>query len=153
MFSKNKIKNNGKFEPSKLPKFNTETLQESLPPKKDPEIKWKVGYGKFMLFWAVLSHSWLVIQAVDVYYNKDSRGISIPAFIFLIISGMIWFIYGAFAMTVRNNVIVVSSIVSFIVASVLLVGIIMYKDGPDEEDIVEDTTERVVSLNKMNGII
>lgn len=152
MFDKNKIKNNGIFEPSKLPEFNTETLQRSLPSPKDPEIKWKKNYGKFMLFWAVFSHSWLVIQAVDVYSNKDSRGISLPAFIFLMVSGLIWFIYGTFALNVRNYVIMISSTVSLIVASILLVGIIMYKDGP-EEDIVENTKERVVSFKNMNGII
>jgi uncharacterized protein with PQ loop repeat len=92
-----------------------------------PIAPWKENYSKFMVFWSVASHSWLLIQAITIFINKDASGVSLPAFILLSISSLIWLFYSLKVLPKRNLPIILSSVVSILFGIVLLVGIIMYK--------------------------
>jgi uncharacterized protein with PQ loop repeat len=90
---------------------------------------WRDHYTRWMTLWAVLAHSWLIIQAVDIYHEKNAEGLSLAAFIFLSVSSIIWFIYGTFVIQPRNTVLTVSSTVSFSMAVVIIIGILLYNDN------------------------
>jgi uncharacterized protein with PQ loop repeat len=101
---------------------------------------WKKYYTHWMTLWAVIAHSWLVIQATELYRSKDANGLSLAAFIFLSFSGVIWFIYGTFVIEPRSRILMISGAVSFILAVINIVGIALYqKDGDDQsEDLVAE---------------
>jgi uncharacterized protein with PQ loop repeat len=98
------------------------------------EIRWKTYYSQFMLFWAVVSHVWLLIQAIEIFQTKEARGISLPAFIVLLFGSVFWFIYGFFVLPGHNKVIVISAVVSFVLGLVVLAGIIMYGGNQSERN-------------------
>lgn len=94
--------------------------------KKDHRERWKKIYSKFMIVWAIVSHIWLVIQAVEIYKNKSSKGLSLPAFLILLTSGVFWFIYGFFVLPGKNNIIVISATVSSLLVLLVVIGIFIY---------------------------
>jgi uncharacterized protein with PQ loop repeat len=87
---------------------------------------WKVYYSKFMIFWAVVSHVWLLIQAINIYSKKSSENISLAAFIILLCSSIFWFIYGFQVIPGKNKIIMLSASVSFVLGIIVIIGIIMY---------------------------
>jgi uncharacterized protein with PQ loop repeat len=87
---------------------------------------WKVNYSKFMIFWAMASHVWLIVQSVKIYRNQNAAGVSLPAFMILLTSSIVWLIYGAFVLERRNKVIVISSSVSMLLGIPVLVAILKY---------------------------
>ena len=111
-----KPKNNS----NKLPVLKVDYPKEEL-------AGWKRKYSQFMLIWAVISHVWLLIQAIEIYITKNVEGVSLPAFILLLCSAVIWFVYGFFVLKEKNYVISVSSGVSATLSTVVIAGIIAYK--------------------------
>ena len=98
------------------------------------QVAWKRYYSKFMLFWAVAAYLWLVIQAYELYSSKDATGLSLAAFIFYIFGSCVWFTYGTFVLPERNLAIMISSITSFTLGSVIIAGIVLYKNGPPKKE-------------------
>jgi uncharacterized protein with PQ loop repeat len=88
---------------------------------------WKERYGQFMHVWAVLAHTWLVIQAVELYQSQNAGGLSVWAFAFYIFSSMLWLIYGVWALRPKNWVIIISSILAIALGALIMVGIIVYQ--------------------------
>jgi uncharacterized protein with PQ loop repeat len=84
---------------------------------------WKSYYLKFMMVWAIIGHTWLLLQAIEVYQTENAEGLSQSAFVILMISGLLWFTYGYFALPVRNYVIATSSSISTILTLVIIIGI------------------------------
>lgn len=103
------------------------STKKTLPDDDCPVVAWKENYSKFMVFWSIISHSWLLIQAITIFVNKDASGVSLPAFILLFVSSLVWLFYSLKVLPKRNLPIILSSLVSILFGSVLLVGIIMYK--------------------------
>ena len=87
---------------------------------------WKVYYSKFMIFWAVVSHVWLLIQAIHIYSEKSSENLSLAAFLILLCSAIFWFIYGYQVIPGMNKIIMLSACVSFVLDVIVIVGIIIY---------------------------
>lgn len=102
---------------------------------------WKQYYTKFMLAWAVLAHSWLLVQIVEIVSSKNVQGLSVLAFSILLTSNVIWFIYGYAVLPKRNYVIMTSGAVSFTLASTIIGLIFHYKDNVDD-------TNRIRQENK-----
>ena len=93
-----------------------------------PVPKWKFYYARFMVAWAILSHSALLIQAIKIYRQKNADGVSLLAFILYSVSSVIWLVYGAFVLAKRNWVIVASSITAIALGIIIIVGVILYGD-------------------------
>jgi uncharacterized protein with PQ loop repeat len=72
---------------------------------------------------------WLLIQIIELYQSKNGSGISLLAFVILLISAVIWFVYGCFVLPDRNYVLVISGSISFVFSVIMIVGILMYSDG------------------------
>ena len=100
--------------------------------KGKPVPKWKLYYAKGMIGWAVLSHTFLLIQAIEIYTNENASGVSLAAYIVYLVGAVIWGVYGAFVLTRRNIVIVVSSVTAFLLGTVVLIGIILYGNRPPD---------------------
>jgi uncharacterized protein with PQ loop repeat len=81
-----------------------------------------------MQVWAVLAFAWLVIQAVEVHSKQNASGLSLAAFILYIFSSVLWYIYGKYAQDHVDKVVVISSVMAFVLGTVVLVGIILYGD-------------------------
>ena len=101
---------------------------------------WKQYYTKFMLAWAVLAHSWLLVQIVEILTSKNVEGLSILAFSILVTSNIVWFIYGYAVLPKRNYVIMTSGAVSFTLAMTTIALIFIYKDNDGDVDNADDTT-------------
>jgi uncharacterized protein with PQ loop repeat len=87
---------------------------------------WTWYYAKWMYVWIVLGSAWILVQGVTVYVNQDAKGLSLAAFILLMIGNVMWFIFGYFCTEPRNWQIVVSATLGFIMATFVLIGIILY---------------------------
>ena len=87
---------------------------------------WKEQYSKFMYFWAIASHVWLIVQAIKIFQDQNASGVSLPAFMILVTSAFIWLVYGAFVIEKRNPVIIASALVSMAFGVPVLIGIVLY---------------------------
>ena len=83
----------------------------------------QVGFGRFMIFWSVLGHTFFVLQAYRIWHTKQADGVSVSAYSFYILSAMLWITYGYFALPRRNYVIVTSGIVGIALAILIIVGV------------------------------
>ena len=92
-----------------------------------PIAPWKIYYGKFMLFWSVAAHSFLAIQAVKIYSEKDSSGVSLPAYVLYLCSSCLWLIYGSVVLPRKNLVIIMSATTAIVLGAILLTGILLYR--------------------------
>lgn len=97
-----------------------------------PAPRWKLWYAKGMLGWAVISHTFLLLQAIKIYSEKNASGVSLPAYILYLVGAIVWIVYGAFVLQRRNLVIVLSSSIAFLGGLTILIGIILY--GNNEKD-------------------
>lgn len=88
--------------------------------------KWKVYFAKAMVVWAVLSQIFLLLQLIKIFSEKDAAGVSLSAYIVYVFGNIVWFTYGAFVLAYRNMPIILSSVIAFILASIIIVGIILY---------------------------
>lgn len=91
-----------------------------------PVAKWKLWFAKWMVVWAVLGYSFLAIQAAKIYMEKNAKGLSLPAYIVYICGSIMWLIYGSVVLPRKNMVIIVSSCTAITLASIVLVGIVLY---------------------------
>jgi uncharacterized protein with PQ loop repeat len=110
-----------------------------------PTPKWKLWYAKGMLGWAVVSHVFLLLQAVKIYTEKNASGVSLPAYALYIVGSIVWVIYGAFVLHSRNLVIVVSSSIGLVGGVIILLGIILY--GDNEKDCSEEIASALKAQN------
>ena len=94
-------------------------------------MAWRDNYKKFMLFWAVAAHSWLIVQLISVFQNEDASDLSLPAFIIYTCSSLIWFTYGAFVLEERNYTLMISGTVSGILGVTTLAAIAKYGGSTD----------------------
>lgn len=90
--------------------------------------KWSIRkyFRNFMIFWSVVSQVWILIQAAKILKSRSAEDISIPSFIILMISTILWLLYGLFGENERNVIMVTSSSVALIFGSILSVSIILY---------------------------
>jgi len=98
-------------------------------------FSWRYYYEKCMYAWAVLAHSWVLVQIITIFRSKNASGLSLAAWIIFCVSSIVWIIYGAFVMKVRNYVIITSSSTALILGIIILVGIVLYgsADGTDAD--------------------
>lgn len=74
-------------------------------------------YANFMVIVAVLGSVPLGIQLLRVYRTKETKGISIYAFMFQVVISSLWLGY---ALICGNGIIIISSILLILVASLLV---------------------------------
>jgi uncharacterized protein with PQ loop repeat len=92
-------------------------------------VGWRVYYSYFVSLWAVASQAAYFTQALSVYSNRDVSGLSLPTYVILVVSNVIWFVYGAWAAGRAPDVpIIVSATLGFCVTLSILVGILLYRD-------------------------
>jgi len=91
-----------------------------------PVPKWKLWFAKWMVVWAVLGYSFLAIQAAKIYMEKNAKGLSLPSYIVYICGSIMWLIYGSVVLPRKNMVIIVSSCTAITLATIVLIGIVMY---------------------------
>jgi uncharacterized protein with PQ loop repeat len=94
-----------------------------------PPPKWKIWYARFMLIWAVLSNTFLLLQLIQIYNDKDAQGVSIAAYAVYIVGSIFWIVYGAWVLGQCNWVIVLNSSLACLLAVVVLVGAVLYRNG------------------------
>lgn len=94
-------------------------------------VGWRYRFEKFMAVYAVLSHTWLLIQTIQIYSTKDVSSLSIVAFILLLVNSVMWGSYAAYVLQFKNKPLLISACVSFCVVIVALVGIILYSDSDE----------------------
>lgn len=92
-----------------------------------PAPQWKVWYARFMLLWAVLSNTFLLLQLIKIYSEKDAQGVSIAAYAVYIFGCGIWITYGAAVLAQRNWVIILNSSLACALATIILAGAIVYQ--------------------------
>lgn len=88
--------------------------------------KWKVYYAYGILAWAILSHTFELLQAIKIYTEKNASGVSLPAYALWIFGSVVWFVYGAFVLNIPNWPIIASATVAFLLGIVVLAGVIIY---------------------------
>jgi uncharacterized protein with PQ loop repeat len=89
---------------------------------------WKSYYQKWMYFWAIGSHTFLLLQALEIYQEKNAESVSLSAYIVYVLSSLIWLGYAALVLEPRNKVMMISAVTGFSMGIVILVGISLYKD-------------------------
>jgi uncharacterized protein with PQ loop repeat len=87
---------------------------------------WKRYYNQFMYVFAVLSQVWLLLQLIAVHQTKKTDGLSLVAFSLLAAGHMVWIIYGAFVMSPRNYIMIISSTLALMLTIGILIGILVY---------------------------
>ena len=92
-----------------------------------PAPKWKLWYARFMLLWAVLSNTFLLLQLIKIYQDKDAAGVSIAAYAVYIFGSVLWVTYGAAVLAQFNWVLVINSSLACALAIVILGGAIKYQ--------------------------
>jgi len=97
-----------------------------------PIPRWKLWYAKGMLVWSVASHSFLLIQAIKIYGEKNANGVSLPAYIVYLFGAVVWFVYGMFVLERKNLAIILSAVTAFLLGTVVLIGIILYGNAPKD---------------------
>ena len=96
-------------------------------------------FTNFMVIIAVLGVFPLVFQTYKIYSTKETEGVSATAFSFEIFISLMW---GVFGFMTHNGVIIISSILMVITASLLV--FFTWKYGDD----VEDGKENAIVDNK-----
>lgn len=99
--------------------------------------KWKRYYSKAMIIWAVVAHTFLLLQAIKIYSEQNASGVSLPAYIVYECGAIIWFIYGMVVLEERNYAIIASAVTAFTMGMIVLVGIILY-GGETPKDCSEE---------------
>lgn len=99
--------------------------------------RWRSRFERFMLYYAAISHTWLLIQTIEIYTSKDVSSLSIMAFILLVVNSIVWFTYSAWVLEWSNKPIIISACVSFSLATTALVGIILYSDSEETKASLE----------------
>ena len=88
---------------------------------------WKWFYSKGMYIWCLASCVWLLLQAIKIYETQEAEGVSLAAFILVLIGNIIWFIYAFWVLAERNYVIVLNSVINSIMSVIVIVGIVLYQ--------------------------
>lgn len=81
---------------------------------------WRRNYSNFMVLWAIVSRVWLVLSIVELTKTEDSTGVSLPAYVFIVVGSLAWFVYGFAVLSQVDYAIVVGSFLSFILAIIML---------------------------------
>lgn len=106
---------------------NKKLKKKSLLALNNNNNNWKHHYSKFMIVWSILSQTWLLIQTINIYVDKDASGVSLIAFVLLQISSVIWLVYASWVLPTLNIPIMMSSIIALTIGIALLTGIVLYK--------------------------
>lgn len=91
-----------------------------------PAPKWKVWYARGMLFWAVFSCVFLLLQTIKIYTEKDAKGVSIAAYGVYIFGCVVWIVYAAAVLAHVNWALIINSSLALCLAITILVGAIIY---------------------------
>lgn len=94
--------------------------------KSGHPAKWKIYYAKSMVIFAALSQVFLLLQLITIFTEKNAAGVSIYAYVFYEVSNILWFLYAWKILLYPNYPIIMSCVVSFILAAVIIVGIVLY---------------------------
>ena len=81
-------------------------------------------YEKYMLIIGGCGSLIFYLQAMKIFHEKSAVGVSLLAFIVGLISSVSWMIYG---IQIKNRVLIYSNILSTIGASIVIIGIIIYR--------------------------
>lgn len=91
-----------------------------------PAPKWKVWYARGMLFWAIFSCTFLLLQTIKIYTEKDAAGVSIAAYAVYIFGCIVWMVYASAVLAHPNWALIINSALAFCLAVTILVGAIIY---------------------------
>lgn len=106
-------------------KYSLEIDKFQLDKNGNPN-KFKIFFAYFILLWAVISHSFEVVQAVKIYSEKNAKGVSLPAYCLWIFGSAVWLVYGVYILAIPNYPIIISAILGILLGVVLVVGISLY---------------------------
>ena len=79
-----------------------------------------------MIFWAIASNVFLLLQLIKIYQDKDASGVSLAAYIVYVFGSAVWIIYGAAVLAHKNWVIVINSSIAITLAIIIVAGIALY---------------------------
>jgi len=89
--------------------------------------KFKMVYAKFMIFWAIFSQIFLLLQVIKIFSNQNATGVSESAFFLYAIGCVIWFVYARFVLSRRNMPLAISNVEGFVLSVMIIVGIYLYR--------------------------
>jgi len=89
--------------------------------------KWKIYYAKLMVVFAVLSQVFLLLQVIEIFQTKTASGVSIPAYFVYELSNLLWGYYATKILLYVNYPILLSCIVSFVLAGIIIAGAFIYQ--------------------------
>lgn len=108
-------------------------MGKKLIAQEDNRPKWKKNFSKGMVAFAFVAQTWLVIQVVELYQKKDAGDISVPAFGVYMVVSAVWFLYGLLAFDHVDYVLMISSTIAFILATLIIIATQIY-DNEHEDD-------------------
>jgi len=80
-------------------------------------------YEKYMFFIGIAGQMVFYLQAAKIFSVQSAKDVSLPAFLFGLISVTSWFIYG---ILLKNRVLIISNIFAIIGALAVVVAILIY---------------------------
>lgn len=88
---------------------------------------WKWFYGNVLMYvWACVSCVWLLLQSIKLYTSRNASGISLAAFVLVLLGQVIWFVYACCVLSERNYVIMLNSALSAVLTISIIVGVGIY---------------------------
>jgi len=88
--------------------------------------KFKMGYAKFMNFWAIFGEVFLLIQVIHIFTYQDSTGVSAPAFFVYAFASIVWIIYARFVLSRKNMPLIVSNVLDVLLSILVIVGVFVF---------------------------
>ena len=85
-----------------------------------------ISYYRLWMLYIItwLANIFLYIQLFTIVSDKSSKGISLPAYIIFLVSGISWFIYG---FLLKDVVLLISNIIKLVGVIALIIIILKYK--------------------------
>ncbi len=82
-------------------------------------------YEKYMFFIGIAGQMVFYLQAAKIFSDKSAIDVSLPAFLFGLVSVTSWLIYG---ILLKNQVLIFSNIVAIIGALAVVTAILIYSN-------------------------
>lgn len=80
-------------------------------------------FEKYMYVIGLMSSLVFYLQAYKIFMDKSATDVSLPAFLFGLVSVISWLIYGAL---LKNKVLIVANVLAVIGSSLAVTGILLY---------------------------
>jgi uncharacterized protein with PQ loop repeat len=86
--------------------------------------KWKIVFAWTMVFVAIFESSFLFMQAAKGFNTKSSNDLDLTAFIIVLVTNLMWFVYGTFVL--KDVSIAISGLLYSIGAILVIIVIFIY---------------------------